>query len=79
MAILTPSFTQTLLNDDGQALSDQIAAGFSELAHTLGACLPAGRPLSLVMTKLEEANGWAQAAIRGEPAYGRPRGSEDKS
>lgn len=60
----TPDFrVRPDLTDDGAALSELVASAFDDLARTLAAALPEGRPMALVMTKLEEANQWAQALV----------------
>jgi hypothetical protein len=65
-----PVFTRTYsLNDAGQLLSDSVTDLFQQLAVTLASTLPDGRKLAIVMTKIEEANLWAQATIASSPDF----------
>lgn len=50
-------------NQDDIQLHAAVRGEFMQLAHNLTAMCPPGRELSLVLTKLEEAMFWANAAI----------------
>ncbi|SDP60485.1 hypothetical protein SAMN04487905_10611 [Actinopolyspora xinjiangensis] len=60
-------FTYHAPTDDRIEQHEQVRAEVRELAHRLNDTLPEGREKSVVMTKLEEALMWANAAIARQP------------
>lgn len=61
-------FEVHILNDEGIEKAKALAGDFDGLLCTLIALLPAGRELSIVKTKLEEACFFAKKAIASDPA-----------
>jgi hypothetical protein len=60
---MDPLFQVHRLNDAGQAKAGSVAKAFDELLTKLRENLPAGRELTLVEIKLEEACFFAKKAI----------------
>jgi hypothetical protein len=65
--MLNPEFEVHILNDDGIKKAKVIACEFHNLLETLKALVPAGRELSIVKTKLEEACFFAKKGIANVP------------
>lgn len=61
-------FQVHLLNDAGIAKAAIIASIFSEALTALEACIPPGRGLALVITKLQEASFFAKREMAMDPA-----------
>lgn len=60
---MKPEFAVHMLNEDGKLKAGIIADAFSELLNVLEAQCMAGRELSIVKTKLEEACFFAKKAM----------------
>lgn len=54
-------------SEDGAQLHARLSQGFDLLAGLLVSICPAGRELSLALTKLEEGKFWASAAVARNP------------
>jgi hypothetical protein len=65
--IIRPEFESRALNDRGIAACNEVRWDFTELLTKLEATIPAGRERSLVVTKLQEACGWAVRAVTTMP------------
>lgn len=61
-------FRVHLLNDLGIDAAKEIGEVFSEALDKIERLVPKGRPLSLVVTKLQEASYWAKRGIAELPA-----------
>ena len=64
---MNKEFTFHLLNETGKAKAEQIADTFDDALNQLLMLVPAGRELSLVRTKLEEACFFAKKAMANDP------------
>lgn len=68
MQIKNKEFQFHALNPEGASKAGQIALAFDDLLEELVTLCPAGRELSIVRTKLEEASFFAKKAMAGDPA-----------
>lgn len=50
-------------DDEKRVKHESVRGRITEVAHSLNALIPDGREKSIVMTKLEEAMFWANAAL----------------
>jgi hypothetical protein len=69
MTITNPEFKVYKLNSIGIEQANAIAEEFDLLLVRLGAYCQAGRELSIVKTKLEEACFFAKKAMASHPAH----------
>jgi hypothetical protein len=60
---LRQEFAHFTLNADGRQKITEVAKAFDSLLGTLERLAPAGREMSLVRTKLEEASMFARKAV----------------
>ena len=60
-------FQVHMLNDSGKKNAQSIAQSFDFLLQSLATICPAGREMSLVRTKLEEAAFFAKKAMASQP------------
>jgi hypothetical protein len=67
MLMTDPLFQVHMLNDDGKTKAADIAAAFDRLLDDLDNWCPAGREMSIVRTKLEEAAFFAKKAMANQP------------
>jgi len=65
-------FTVHMLNTAGKEKAGHIASVFDRCLSELLEVCPAGRELSIVRTKLEEAAFFAKKAMASDPANGDP-------
>jgi hypothetical protein len=70
-----PEFEVHILNDNGIAKAKHIAANFDSFLNAIKIALPAGRELSIVKTKLEEACFFAKKGMAKDPANQKVAGS----
>lgn len=61
--VVHPEFEVHMLNDNGKRAAREIAESFSRLLTGLTDYCPAGRELSIVKTKLEEASFFAKKSM----------------
>ena len=61
--MMRPEFEVHMLNDNGKVEAKIIADAFNELLDKLVNCVPEGRYLAIVRTKLEEACFYAKKGM----------------